>query len=243
VPTRAFTLIELLVVIAIIAILIALVLPSLAGARENARAVVCLSNLRNIGIICRSYADDHKGLSPALGQPYTDIPNWALVVQNAARNDATTGNEAFTPRGVLVCPSAARVLGSGMTRTYGINATGLAGAPGDRANFDDAASPAHIRLDLVAFPSQTPLIFDTGIAVPPTGDAPPPTRTASVLDLRNPTHRDRRLARYHGSRRTFHFLSVDNSGGPSTPDREADPSNAAQPLPAGVRAMWLTPLP
>jgi prepilin-type N-terminal cleavage/methylation domain-containing protein len=240
---RAFTLIELLVVIAIIAILIALVLPSLASARENARAVVCLSNLRNIAIVCRSYADDFKGLSPALGQPYTDIPNWALVVQGAARNDGTTGNEAFVPRGVLVCPSAARVLGSGMTRTYGINATGLAGAPTDRANFDDAASPAHIRLDLVAFPSQTPLIVDTGIAVPPAGDAPPPTRTASVLDFRNATHRDRRLARYHGARRTFHVVAVDISGGPSGPEQDADPSNPAQRLPAGVRAMWLMPLP
>jgi prepilin-type N-terminal cleavage/methylation domain-containing protein len=243
VRARAFTLIELLVVIAIIAILIALVLPSLASARENARAVVCLSNLRNIAIVCRSYADDHKGLSPALGQPYTDVPNWSLVVQATARNDSTTGNEAFTPRGVLVCPSAARVLGAGMTRTYGINATGLAGAPGDRANFDDIAAPAHIRMDLVAFPSQTPLIFDTGIAVPPTGDAPPPTRTASVLDLRNATHRDRRLARYHGSRRTFHFVAFDSSGGPSTPDRDADPASPTQPLPAGVRAAWLTPLP
>jgi prepilin-type N-terminal cleavage/methylation domain-containing protein len=58
----AFTLIELLVVIAIIALLIAILLRALSGAREAGRNVVCLSNLREIGKGLMGYAGDYKGL-------------------------------------------------------------------------------------------------------------------------------------------------------------------------------------
>lgn len=58
---QAFTLIELLVVIAIIAILVALLAPSLARFMERGRAVDCANNLRNLGQGMVQYLSDSKG--------------------------------------------------------------------------------------------------------------------------------------------------------------------------------------
>lgn len=60
-PRPAFTLIELLVVVAIIAILIAILLPALSQARDAGRTVVCLANVKQIGVGANAYANDFKG--------------------------------------------------------------------------------------------------------------------------------------------------------------------------------------
>ncbi len=62
---RAFTLIELMVVIAIIALLIAVLLPSLQAARQHAKAVQCGSNLHHVGLAMANYLYSSKGTYPA----------------------------------------------------------------------------------------------------------------------------------------------------------------------------------
>ena len=74
---RAFTLVELLVVIAVISVLAALLMPALKAAFATSRAVVCMNNLRQAGVMIDLYAHDHAGRAP-IGDPYIYNTWWDL---------------------------------------------------------------------------------------------------------------------------------------------------------------------
>jgi prepilin-type N-terminal cleavage/methylation domain-containing protein len=64
---HAFTLIEMLIVIAIIAVIAALLLPVVSGAKRKARRLTCTNNLRQISLGVRMYSDDSRDASPSPG--------------------------------------------------------------------------------------------------------------------------------------------------------------------------------
>ena len=102
-----FTLIELLVVIAIIAILAALLLPALTAAKGKAKATGCISNLRQLALGWRMYADENNG-TLAVNLPYSGAANRSWVNADFTTNSAAATNQANITQG-LIYPSVQNV--------------------------------------------------------------------------------------------------------------------------------------
>src|ERR1043165_4531756 len=101
---RGFTLIELLVVIAIIAILAAILFPVFAQAREKARGISCVSNMKQLGTACAMYMQDYdERVLPR----YAACPNGgAAPFPNEPRLWTNTIQPYIKNQQIMVCPSA-----------------------------------------------------------------------------------------------------------------------------------------
>jgi prepilin-type N-terminal cleavage/methylation domain-containing protein/prepilin-type processing-associated H-X9-DG protein len=91
---HGFTLTELLIVIGIIAVLIAILMPALSAAREQAKRVQCMSNMRQLTMAWLMYTSDHKGhfCSPDVQNENSKNGGiWTWITDNGRQHDMTTG--------------------------------------------------------------------------------------------------------------------------------------------------------
>ena len=100
---HAFTLIELLIVLAVIAILAALMLPALAQAKEKARRISCLSNLKQISLAMHLFVTDHERYPWRLAQA-----EGGSFGQQRIHHTFRAMREELDSLKVLVCPSDKR---------------------------------------------------------------------------------------------------------------------------------------
>ncbi|MEM9915468.1 MAG: DUF1559 domain-containing protein [Planctomycetota bacterium] len=156
-PGSGFTLIELLVVISIIALLVALLLPTLTAARDAAQASVCKNNVKQIGLSSLLYAGDYDGQLPMSGwnsyDGFSNFGGWRdLIEPYTGDRNAGPGNINNQDLSQFHCPE---LLDDGVTA--------LAGAY--TANdavmlFGGWSNPRFLRVEAVLAASNTFMVTD-----------------------------------------------------------------------------------
>ena len=110
--TNAFTIIELLVVISIISLLTAILIPALAASKNQAKMLLCKSNLRQLGLANQNYANDHHGYSVpgALNIDTTNLHRWYGVRSSVYDpfNTAKGPLASYLENSELQCPQKVR---------------------------------------------------------------------------------------------------------------------------------------
>ncbi|HUT31636.1 MAG TPA: type II secretion system protein [Sedimentisphaerales bacterium] len=180
---RGFTLIELLVVIAIIAVLMSILMPALSKAKEQAKAVICLSNLHQWALAISMYAHENDGWFLSGSTGVTGGWAWMEVLRPYYSDDKlhicpmakkVKYNEDYVAGGDLYAWNPGTVQDP-LYGSYGINGWLANPEPGETEVFGRPAED-NWRTVSVKGAAIIPLILDCGIwdAWPLQTDEPPP---------------------------------------------------------------------
>ena len=238
----AFTLIELLVVIAILAILVAMLLPTLMRSKASAQRIQCVSNLRQLGLAAQIYWDENAGSCFRYGPVATNggMLYWFGWIGPGTEGqrpfDATVGVlfPYFQGRGVEICPSVNYALAQ-----FKLKATGAAYGYGCNIHLCVWQHQPPVKMDKVAHTSEIALLAD---AAQVNTFQPPASRSNPMLEefYYVSSNRIEATAHFRHARRA-NVLFCDGHVGPENPEPGSIDQNLPSQFVGRLRTEILSP--
>ena len=236
---NAFSLIELLVVIAILAILASMLLPALKGAKDMSKSILCIGNLKQLGLFIGYYCDDFNGHFPPATTTYkgngSDIMTWDNYLsiydgRNITSTLRTTYTKARGGEAIYRCPNDKEKGGGyqNYIRTYAmVRGCRFGTAPysqrGIAVRFEPPTYPwFDSKIDMVPSPERVLSLVETSGSYCLSGDAwgagsyaetPDSQGSASVGTLP-----------WHGNGHAWNYLFVDGHALTLRPEQTVGPT-------------------